>query len=319
MSYEHKRAAPDDIQVLTTKRGVLGTHAVTDIGSNTHFGIFTDGWWLLDSSGRWREAGVGEVGGVPVEKWKKDFYSNLYFNNRHRLQVEYRHETRQVYIAYPKLDSGYEDPAVAGAEDITDVWIYDIDTDRVFKEKYPVTCWGNYTTQITSGLIWSGAGAIFWSDVGLGSWAAQGSTFGVRALVHGTLEGYVELHDPSLITRDQRQTAPVVVTSPTYNYVTHCRNFDKGARNLYTADRLLMEYINASSPNPTFRVFGQGLSGQEGAVDISRGSPGDTETAERFFRFTSQHIGFQVRGTSPVLIRSFDLDYYSDEVEPRFG
>ena len=66
-------SAPNAVQILDTDRGLLGTHAVCSISNNLHFGIFDDGWWFLDSSGRWKEAGVTQFNGRPVEKWRRTF------------------------------------------------------------------------------------------------------------------------------------------------------------------------------------------------------------------------------------------------------
>src|SRR3990167_377060 len=59
---------------VSLERGLVGTLAVCDLGSGVHFGIFNDGWFLLDDHGRFTEVGLREIEGSAHSKWRQTFY-----------------------------------------------------------------------------------------------------------------------------------------------------------------------------------------------------------------------------------------------------
>jgi hypothetical protein len=189
--------APDRVDLLREKRGLLSTHAVTPVGDQEHFGIFDDGWFILDPSGRWTEVGLTEINGVRVPKWKKDFYDNLDTANRDRLVVHY--DGDYIRIAYPKI----------GDTDNEEVWIYDPRGDRVFKDRYPVVCWGDMDRQAETAKQWDDPSFTTWEETGV-TWASQAAQFGLRALHHGTTTGHVLRHKPGLISRYNVQTLQTI-------------------------------------------------------------------------------------------------------------
>lgn len=293
--------APNAYQVVERKRGLLGTHALANLGDGRHFGIFSDGWWFLDQSGRWAEAGAVASGNTQVFKWKKDFYERLDYDNRHRIQIHYDQPRRWIRISFPSVE---DDAAVQPQE----TWIYDLDGDRVWRDRYPVTCWGEFARQITTPLLWSTATQT-WSSI-VGTWASLGAEFSLYAPVHGDLNGRVYGHDPDLITRDGSQ--------PTYLFEVAPNDFEHPL-DLKTVDRVSAEYVNVANAAPaTLTAIAEGGGTQSGTTLLNSGNPGEVHSASVNFRLTCQHIGYRISGTGPVLLRSLTLDYFLFEgVEPR--
>ena len=134
--------SPDEPQTISLERGLMGTHAVTPLGRNVHFGVFTDGWWLIDQSGRWQELGVVNIDGKTIPKWRQTFYDDIPADQRHRVYTYYDQPNNLIYVARPT--SSNPDPQ--------EVWIYDPTSDRVFIENYPVTCFGTFTPRLQAGV-----------------------------------------------------------------------------------------------------------------------------------------------------------------------
>ncbi len=175
--------SPDRVQLLREKRGLLSTHAMTSVGANEHFGIFDDGWFFLDPSGRWTEAGLIEIDGVKTPKWKETFYNLLDINFRDRIVVSY--DGRFIRIAFTA--NATVDP------DNQEVWIFDPRGNRVFRDTYPVTVWGTVNATIRSGTTWA-ALTPTWAAL-TGTWASLGSEFGLKNLHHGSTTGHIMSHD----------------------------------------------------------------------------------------------------------------------------
>lgn len=296
---------PVQRSILTQKRGLLATHAVCPIDPNVHFGIFNDGWWLLDSSGRWTEVGIMDVGGTVQRKWRDTFYGRLDANNRARLFCYYDDQRGLVYIVTPVED-------VASP---TEVWIWDPRTDRVWLDDYPVDpmCFGSYTINIQTAITWAAAAGT-WASPGAnvsGTWAEAGSRFGFRGLVHGNGSGRVMRHDGNIFTKDGMAT--------TYGYETVLGPLGV-PRKLKTTERVTLEAINKATPNPTVTVFGDSTTGsQSGSANLNRRSQGDIEVDSVWSRLTSEQIGIRIGGTHPLMLRSFEADLLVDDAERRNG
>ena len=290
--------SPDRVEILRDRRGLISKWAVTPISDQVHFGIFTDGWFLLDPTGRWTEVGVMDINGVATRKWKDDFYSNLNVANKHRLTISY--DGTYVRIAYPKL----------GETDNQDVWIYDFRGDRVFKDTYPVTQWGLMNAIISTGINWNEAEGS-WDSGGtdpqgnpLTTWQAEESRRGLEVPLHGTTDGYVLTHDYELFTR--YSTTTNVQVSPTFLYRSKLTNLGDPTL-LKTATKLWLEYIQVSDPGSVI-ILAKGDSSElqeGGSVPITKGMPGDTNVAWKNFNFTSANLQFEISGSAPIEIRSF--------------
>jgi hypothetical protein len=291
------QSAPDNIQVVTKERGLLGTHAMCNVSNNEHFGIFSDGWFRLDASGRFKEVGLIDMGGIPTHKWKRTFYENLDFENRHRLYCHYDQFLNAVMVSVP----------VVGQTDNTQVWYYFLDTDRVFVMNYPATCFGSFERQIADAVLWTDwiASGVLWSAL-IGSWGSLQARFGFKDTGHGTATGNVLQHNRDLITQ--------AGAAPTWSYGSPVG--DMGwARFLKTADQLTVEHINVANTAATFEVVDGTSGGESAGVVMDIGNAGDIDVVSRHFRHTAKHLGFQVSGSGPVLIRSFRYDYWLDGTE----
>ena len=297
---------PDEPQVISTERGLLATHAVTAMGRNVHFGIFTDGWWLLDQSGRWQEVGVVNLDGKVVPKWRETFYSLVPANVRHRLQVYYDQPSNLVYIAIPTAD----------APSPTQVWIYDPASDRVFIENYPVTCFGSYTPLLQAGVTIDALVGTIDSQVGtIDSFAPVAGFPKVR--VHGDPTGFVYKHDRALSGYDSAAHLPTV-QDPTWSFRTGLRS-PAGFRNLYTVDRVSTEYFNhQNTTNVSIELDGPSVDGlQSRSVLLNQGADEDLQVRDAWFRYTSAASGLSYSGTGQYHIRGIAIDLWADPIEPR--
>jgi hypothetical protein len=289
--------APDRVQLLREKRGLMATHAVCSVGNQEHFGIFDDGWFFLDPSGRWTEVGLLNIDGTLTPKWKETFYNKIDMNYRHRTVVSY--DGSYIRIAFTPLQGDGSDV------DNQEVWVFDPRGNRVFRDTYPVTVWGEGNLQIRAATDWDDISDT-WSSIS-GSWASYAAKFGVKSLLHGSTTGYVMSHDYDLITRINVDTG--AAESPSYSFVSQKLSF-RDPTELKTALKLWLEYIHTGPGNVTLTVTGDSIDGSDsGQVSFSTDTnPGDIEVLFRTFNFTSRNIQFSVGGTAPVMIRSILAD-----------
>ena len=299
--------APDRVQLLREKRGLLSTHAVTSVGAQEHFGIFDDGWFFLDPSGRWTEVGMVDIDGIQTPKWKNDFYDNFDYDNRHRLTVSYDREF--VRIAYPKN----------GNTDNTEIWIFDPRGNRVFKDIYvnPVTVWANTEVTVRSATAWEDTVGT-WSTI-TGSWASYGAKFGLKTLTHGTTTGFVLAHSPDFITK--YSTAKGAAQFPSFEIDGMLTSLGDPTI-MKRAKKLWVEQIHSNTGAVTLTVQGDNSDQTEsGKVSFSNvGIPGSIQTPFRTFnQVMSANLQYSISGTSPVRIRSILIDVQSTESEERLG
>ena len=305
--------APDAYHVLKEHRGLLSTHSMIPIGDQEHFGIFDDGWFKLDASGRFTELGITNVNGAELPKWRRTFYENLDMENRQRLFCSYDGEF--VRIIYPRV----------GYDDASEVWVYDPRTDRVWIEDYLdgnyITVFGEASAIISAGLNWNSIAALYnarggdnWSTI-LGSWASMSAKFGLKSLVHGNAGGYVMIHNPDFIQR--LNTATETLEYPTYAFHSVVSSFDE-PRLLKTANEILIEFIYANTPNAVLTVVGNSNQAdgtphtpETYNIDLTptNRQPGEVLTVGQFYDFTDTELGFEFSGTAPVLIRSMESSY----------
>ncbi|MCP4113843.1 MAG: hypothetical protein GY737_00280 [Desulfobacteraceae bacterium] len=287
-------AAPYTRRILTTKRGLLSTHSVVQLGGGVHFGLFTDGWFLLDQGGQWQEVGLSQVANSVSAKWKETFYNRLDDDLRSRIDIEYDQKHGMIYITLP----------FDGNSQNEDVWIYDIAGDRVWPQSYPVTKWGEANVQLKAAQQFQNVTTTFAATTG--TFASFGAQFGVKTLMHGTHNGFVMQHDNDITTRVNEQSEDEV--EPSYNYTSVLSNLGE-PRNVQSVDEMFMEYIKTTASNATFKVFGNDGTFKEAVVDLP-GSTGDLKVAKSGFLFSSSHLGFEVNGQGPIKIRSIGVDAF---------
>jgi hypothetical protein len=297
---------PNEVQVLDERRGLLGSQAVVRIGDNKHLGIFTDGWWLLDSSARWTKVGVASLGGAEVSKWTDTFYSTLDYSNRHRIQMGYDPVKNWVRISQPVLGQDAER---------LKVWIYDINSDRVWIDEYVAqpTCWGvvniplgtvqTWTAEQTAGTTWAErqAAGTTWG-------ALTAATFGTELVVHGTDTARVMQHSPLIVTKDGQQ--------PSFIYPSPMMDFGD-SYSLKTTNRIRMEYINLENGNNVTLAATGGRTSSDTTTDTMDhgGALGDIEVATGWHRFTDERLGLRATGSGNVNIRAFEMEYFDEGSE----
>ena len=301
--------APDAVQLLREQRGLISTFAVTSVGNQEHFGIFDDGWFFLDPSGRWTEVGMLNIDGVQVSKWKETFYNLLDYNQRHRLVVGY--DGRFIRIAFPTVDD------VDNTLDNQEVWIFDPRGNRVFRDRYPVSVWANIDSDIQAATIWSSMVGT-WAEQ-IGSWDALAAKFGIKNFNHGTIEGHVFIHNYGIVTKFDIATQ----TNINPSWAIHGILGSGGdPTTLKTGIKLWMECISTGGGTVVMTFHGDSADGSEGgAVQIgSNSNIGDIDTAFRTFNFTAANIRYSITGTTlPIQIRSIMADIEMGGTEESFA
>ena len=103
---------------LSPDRGLVGTKAVCQVERDIHFGIFTDGWFMMNSQGQFVEVGLTEQG---HPKWKKTFYAQLESSIMDQVEVFLDELRNKILVSFPRA-VGHN----------FDQWEYDIGTDTVW-------------------------------------------------------------------------------------------------------------------------------------------------------------------------------------------
>lgn len=288
--------APYGFQILDDRRRLLSTHGLVSISNSEHFGVFDDGWFILDASGRWREVGVVSIDGRPIEKWKRFFYTNFDQGISHRLQLHYDAVHNWILMAVPEPNQS----------DVVREWIYEIDTERVWRDTHPgVTTYGDITIRGDAALIWSAA-VPTWSTV-TGSWISFGSEAGNLGLVHGTQDGLVHFRSENFYLKDG--------ANPSWSYASVPSDFGRPL-SLKTGERVSMEHIDLSSTDSVTLNVTSGKGGSDGETKaLTQGSNGSVILAQGWGLLTDEALGAEASGTGPVQIRSLSLDMQENQVE----
>jgi hypothetical protein len=273
------------------------------VGNQEHFGIFDDGWFFLDPSGRWTEVGMQNIEGKQVPLWKETFYNMLDMDYRHRIVVNY--DGRYIRIAFTaKTYVGSTDEDFVDLDN-QEVWVFDPRGNRVFRDTYPVTCWAEANANIREAVDWDEL-TTSWSDLE-GSWLSLAAKFSLKNLNHGTTAGYVLVHDYDIITKFNTDTG--LNTAPSFAFTGILSSLGDPTE-LKTALKLWLEYIHTGGGSVSLEVSGNPSDGQEsGTISYSTSAnAGDIELLFRTFRFTAANIRFSISGTAPVMMRSILAD-----------
>jgi hypothetical protein len=293
--------APYVKQVRTTSRGLLSTHALVDVGSGVHFGIFNDGWFFLDSTGRWIEAGTRTVEGKTHHKWRETFYSLLNWDERARVVVGVDHTDRSIRIAFPTGSNSDPDT----------VWTYDVERDTVWPQNYgdyPPNAWGSFD-DVATDETWATISGT-WDSIGSSAtWSQYGQRTARTRQVHGTTGGLVFRHDASLASQDGESTI--------YQWENHASNRGLPAMNR-RSDRLHVGYTRIE-PDPsaiTAKIKSPDAS-VEDSIAQTKGGDGDREVDFITGRVNHQRLGFGVSGMLPVRLNEFQFSYLIEGDEER--
>ena len=185
----------------------------------------------------------------------------------------------------------------------------------MFTDKYPVTCWGVVDLQVAEATNWEDLVGT-WSEL-TGSWSDLGAKFGLKSLVHGTLDGYPLRHNYNIITRFD--TGTELEVNPSYSFTTLLSSLGDPTK-LKTARKLWVEHLQLTTNPITMTVKGDATDSQEsGTVTPSPGAVFDLTSTFRTFNFTAANLQFEVSGTAPVAIRSFEAEFSITESEERKG
>jgi len=303
-------------QLISGSRGLLGTQAMCVISPHLHFGIFNDGWWTLDSSGRWSEVGrivLEETRGKSHEltKWKSSFYEDLDFSQKHRICCTYDNYRKMVRIAYPSKTTQSENYTILN---------YHWPTDSCWKDRYakPVTAWGKYDIQTAAGEQWDAATETW--DTYPSYWDDNAPQYREEVVVHGCglqtvgggLDaGYVFARDPSLQTYDGQ--------TQSFYYSTFLMNRNKNPMNRQTFHKLGIEYMSVGTPAMVAVVTtDEGTEFQVQAVNVGETPLRSINSSNAYFRLEGSEHGFTLQGTTPIAIRSITAElmlYGGDDPE----
>jgi hypothetical protein len=299
--------APFTVSYIDNRRGLLGTKAVTDVGSGVHFGIFDDGWFFLDSQGQWTEAGLLPLGGQNVRPWQDDFYSTLNRERAFTISVSYDPFSHIVRIAWPSLSSedGFPDK----------VWNYDITTNTVWPDDYAIgggnaLCWAYAKTVTESGQTWSGIGGN-WSDQDGVQWSDLAAEQGPYRIIHGTRLGFVMEHDPLLLSRNNNQPSWVYKTLPvSLTAVT----------SLKTVDKVWVEFEAVLGGSPIALQVSDGKTTSTGSSVTTNSTtlevdPGFVLSDFAGFRVSANHHIYSFSGGGAIRLHGGAVQTLSDDSE----
>jgi hypothetical protein len=283
------------------------------VGNQEHFGIFDDGWFYLDPSGRWTEVGlVPTQEGVQLSKWKETFYRTIDLNQRQNTVINY--DGRFVRIAFTPN----------GQTTNTELWIFDPRGNRVFRDIYPqnVVCWAEANAQIREAIPWTDQpGPVLglqgsW-DEQVGSWDDLAAKFGVKNLNHGTAEGFVMVHDYSNYTK--YDVGAGQQDNPSFS-IQGMLSSGGDPTSLKTILKLWVEQIESGTKYVTMIIGGESTTNRVTTnvywTQIGS-SPGDINTVFATYNFTAANFYYQLSGTSPARIRTIILDVATGEAEER--
>jgi len=304
-------------QVVSRTRSLIGTHALCAISPTLQFGIFDDGWYFLDSSGRWSEAGtlvLEETKGKSYEltKWKETFYDLLNQDLKHRTVCEYDTYRKTVRIAFPSTTT---------SGDNTSILNYHWPTDTCWQDAYTggVSMWGHFDQQVEAGTAWGtpvpvGMGpTLTWANV-TGTWADYAPRYIDEVIIHGSAAGLVFNRNPGLDTYDN---IPISCA-----YLSHTQSRTSDPAKGQTFHRLGLEYVNVGGPSVqltavTDGTFPGGVQVQN--VNANEGRMGSLQTAYGHFRLHGSHHAVWLFVNAPVAIRSFTPELLIYGLDDRSG
>ena len=231
-------ANPFNRQYVSKERGLLGTFAVTRLSNDVHFGVFSDGWYMFDSTGQWHELGTMNIQQGTANKFKRTFYSQIDLTRANEVVVDFDEFVNRVRVAFP-ITTGND-----GADGFTGhtVWIYDVDTDTVWPDQpYNPVIWGNGFSGLTEHYPWNDPlftdlPEMLWSEAA-GRWIDYSASYGTKATLHGDEYGFIYIHIPNVITRDDGNTTQIVH----WNFQTHQQAYNN-IHSTKTGDRITVRH-----------------------------------------------------------------------------
>ncbi len=215
---------------VSLDRGLVGTFAVCELGSGVHFGIFNDGWFLLDDNGRFTEVGLREINGTTHAKWRTTFYRELNSAAVNRVSVAFDRPRRLVWILWPDESSGHPNR----------LWVYHLDTDSVWPCDNIFSDYPNILGQSVSTTETTSYATITTTYEGESmTYADFDQKQGEELLVAGSRVGRVYIQNPRIYTVDG--------VEPEYQYKTPRTPLGNPSQ-LHTLERLDLVYVQQNGP-----------------------------------------------------------------------
>jgi hypothetical protein len=300
-------------QYVTKEKGLVASRSMVSLGRE-HFAILTDGWYLLTEGSGLAEVGIiGDESSLSrafkrqrdvniIYKWKQTFYESLDQTRLHELCCGYDPIDNFVRISAPTTDGG------------TQIWIYDIQSDRVFLDdydnvggtNYAATAWGNLNPLTTPAEIWDGPafGGGSW-DAQTTSWDDSAAVYGEQQAAHGTANGWVFLHSTASTTRDGVEIPWEFSTAEHHLGLPFTYK---------TIDRMWVEYRRATSSaaGASINVASEQYS-LGGSINLQLNNPGNMATDYADFRVPGSHHTFSMDGTGFIDIHSLKAQLIVEE------
>lgn len=283
---------------VSKTRGLISKFSVVSLNEDIHFGIFTDGWYMFDSGGKFTQLGTFQSGGF---RWKRTFYRLLDEDNLNLLHCSYDPDLKRVRISWPQaVEEGQTLPEMK-------VWIYDITTDTVWPDDpYDVNTWGLANTLLQPGVSFTDLGTDTFADL-----QAAGTTFldflpvfGSRNIVHGTDLGLVFTHQNNIFTKDG-----VVVSWFLFSHKPHIA--DPFTRMIM--DSIWVQYTGlASGEEASVSIQGANeLDEVDGeSIDMSTGATEKVVNDYVNMKLSGDRIGTRFTGTGPVTLHGWMMKFY---------
>ena len=307
-------------RIISEERGLLSTHALTPISNTQHFGVFTDGWWIVDAGGRWTPVGTIEVPesgnkSTIYYKFRETFAELLDPERRHLVTTGYDPMQRRVRVSFPII-----------GQDRLETWSYDIDTDSVWPlgHDIDVSIWGSFDQLIKTAETYGDYVGVSYGDVEVAqrTYGSFGARFGLAAPFHGDHIGAVYSWDSDIYTRDfaKKVTGSSQWTftreAPKAYYHTHSVSVteDPHARQVLT--RVNLEYMDLAGPGVS--ITSETNSGRR---KTTRSKPltnqlgGQVHSVHGTFYLGGTHHDVQLSLTAPFAVRSFRPEFRESDDE----
>lgn len=290
--------APYRREYIDRRRGLAGPFAATDIGRGLHFGIFTDGWFVLSEDGVFQEVGKRVLGGREFRKFTDTFFALLNSDNADRIWVETDIERRLIRIVFPAGDSQHP----------SESWLYDFDTDSVWPEQFTTVpnCLGRFNDNINQ---------IGWDDIGdtwasvTGAWGDFGGQSGRLRPASGTRDGLVFRYTPTVVTHDG--------TLPSYRWRSFQRFLTAPSARV-AWEKFYASYVRIDGSPTPFSILLHNQNGQVRSAQLTQTKgtvAGSVQTDFIAAHKGGTRLAFELAGVHPAKLVNFQLNYRIEGVE----
>lgn len=276
-------------EYVTTERGLIGRHAVADLGGGEHFGIFTDGWFILREDKSFVELGQREVDGARFPKWHEYFYGRVNTEHFDRIFAEYDSQRRGVWVLWADADGASPNQ----------LWFYDIRTDTVWPQQLP-----GYPNVL--GTFASISDSIGFDEI-IGSYPDVTVSYqqlevreGMPLIAYGAPNGLVFIQSLATYTIDG--------IAPPYLYRTHRMPLGQPGL-MKSPDTLYLSHLQQGSAGPDIQVELFADDGTDAAVIVQQSvSAGNHATDYANGNSSGSTVGVSISGVHPVGLADMQLN-----------